>query len=87
VLENDKDRPSLIEQWHTDMTFRPCPPLGSVLHGLVIPPHGKGDTEFLSLSAALEVVPRCACFFFSNAFLLHILLGFLFFSFCLQATC
>jgi alpha-ketoglutarate-dependent taurine dioxygenase len=56
VLENDRDRPSLIEQWHTDMTFRQNPPLGSILHGVIIPPGGKGDTEFLSLSAALEVL-------------------------------
>ena len=40
ILENDRDRPSLIEKWHTDMTFRPCPPLGSILHGLIVPPEG-----------------------------------------------
>ena len=31
VLENDRDRPSLIEKWHTDMTFAECPPLGSIV--------------------------------------------------------
>lgn len=54
ILENDRERPSLIEKWHTDMTFRPCPPLGSILHGLIVPPDGKGDTEFLSMAAAYE---------------------------------
>lgn len=53
VLENDKDNPSKIEQWHTDMTFRPCPPLGSILHGAIMPESG-GDTMFASMSAAFD---------------------------------
>jgi taurine dioxygenase len=51
ILENDRDNPSKIEVWHTDMTFRACPPLGSILHGVIVPPQG-GDTLFASLSAA-----------------------------------
>lgn len=53
VLENDADRPSKIEMWHTDMTFRQHPPMGSILHGVVIPEKG-GDTLFASMSAAFE---------------------------------
>ncbi len=53
VLENDRDNPSKIEQWHTDMTFRPRPPLGSILHGAIMPETG-GDTMFASMSAAFE---------------------------------
>lgn len=53
ILENDEANPSKIEMWHTDMTFRPCPPLGSILHGVVIPEKG-GDTLFASMSAAFE---------------------------------
>ena len=53
ILENDADNPSKIEMWHTDMTFRPCPPLGSILHGVIIPEKG-GDTMFASMSAAYE---------------------------------
>ena len=47
---------------HTDMTFRPCPPLGSILHGIVIPTEPNeqgnqaGDTEFFSMSAAYEAL-------------------------------
>lgn len=53
ILENDEANPSKIEMWHADMTFRPCPPLGSILHGLIIPEKG-GDTLFASMSAAYE---------------------------------
>ena len=53
ILENDRDRPSKIELWHTDMTFRPCPPIGSILHAVMIPEKG-GDTLFASMSAAYE---------------------------------
>ena len=53
ILENDEANPSKIEKWHTDMTFRAKPPLGSILHGIVIPAKG-GDTLFASMSAAYE---------------------------------
>ena len=53
ILINDKDRPSKIELWHTDMTFMKCPPLGSILRAKKIPDFG-GDTLFASMSAAYE---------------------------------
>jgi taurine dioxygenase len=53
ILENDRDNPSKIEMWHTDMTFRKNPPLGSVLHGVIVP-EGRGDTAFASMSSAYE---------------------------------
>lgn len=53
VLENDAERPSKIEMWHADMTFRQHPPLGSILHGIIIPERG-GDTMFASMSAAFD---------------------------------
>lgn len=53
ILENDEANPSKIEMWHTDMTFRRNPPLGSILHGVIIPERG-GDTMFASMSAAWE---------------------------------
>ena len=51
ILENDEANPSKIEKWHTDMTFRAHPPLGSILHCLIMPERG-GDTLFASMSAA-----------------------------------
>jgi len=56
ILENDEKNPSKIEKWHTDMTFKKIPPLGSILLGKVIPEKG-GDTLFASLSAAYSDLP------------------------------
>lgn len=53
ILENDEANPSKIEMWHTDMTFRKNPPLGSILRGVIIPERG-GDTLFASMSAAFD---------------------------------
>ena len=53
ILENDKENPSNIEEWHTDMTFKKNPPLGSILIGKIIPETG-GDTMFSSLSKAYD---------------------------------
>ena len=57
ILENEEDNPSKIEKWHTDMTFKQTPPLGSILLGKVIPKKG-GDTLFASLSAAFSDLPK-----------------------------
>ena len=37
--------------WHADVTVVPPPPLGAILHGVVIPPYG-GDTQWLDLAIA-----------------------------------
>ena len=57
ILENDEKNPSKIEKWHTDMTFKKIPPLGSILLGKIIPEKG-GDTLFASLSAAYTDLPE-----------------------------
>lgn len=51
ILSSDREHPSKIEKWHTDMTFRPCPPLGSILRARVVPARG-GDTRWLNLETA-----------------------------------
>lgn len=53
VLEHTAEKPSLIEEWHTDMTFRPDPPLGSILHARIVPAIG-GDTLWASMTAAYD---------------------------------
>ena len=70
ILENDRDNPSKIEVWHTDMTFRACPPLGSILHGQSIPERG-GDTLFASLSAAYESLSQIMKDLLENLVAIH----------------
>ena len=41
--------------WHSDSTFMPCPPLGSVLQAMQLPPVG-GDTCWASMYAALDAL-------------------------------
>ena len=53
ILESTSDKPSKIEVWHSDMTFRKHPPLGSVLRSKICPPKG-GDTMWASMTAAYE---------------------------------
>ena len=55
ILESTPEKPSKIEMWHTDMTFRPAPPMLTMLHGKVIPPYG-GDTLFASMTAAYDAL-------------------------------
>lgn len=41
----DERTPIFAESWHSDWSFLPSPPIGTLLHGSVIPPTG-GDTLF-----------------------------------------
>lgn len=55
--EKEEDRsstgPSIESRWHTDVTFVPNPPMGSILRGVVVPPYG-GDTQWTNLVVAYE---------------------------------
>jgi taurine dioxygenase len=55
VLESTAQAPTKIDRWHTDMTFRPHPPMGTMLRSRVIPEKG-GDTLFASMTAAFEAL-------------------------------
>jgi taurine dioxygenase len=43
--------------WHTDMSYRPCPPAGSIAYAVDVPASG-GDTWFCGMRAALSALPR-----------------------------
>ncbi len=42
-------------RWHTDVTFVPNPPMGSILRGITVPPYG-GDTQWTNLAVAYETL-------------------------------
>ncbi len=55
ILESTPEKPTKIEAWHHDMTFMATPPMGSILHGKIIPPRG-GDTMWSSMTAAYDAL-------------------------------
>ena len=65
ILESTAEKPSKIEMWHSDMTFRQHPPLGSVLRSKICPPKG-GDTMWASMSAAYDGLSKGMQKFLSN---------------------
>jgi taurine dioxygenase len=53
ILESTPEKPTKIEAWHSDMTFRQHPPMGTVLRSVIVPPKG-GDTLWSSMTAAYD---------------------------------
>lgn len=52
----DEQTPLFAESWHSDWSFMPDPPIGTVLYGNVIPPVG-GDTLFANQYDAWDALP------------------------------
>lgn len=55
VLENRGKSGVYNDEWHTDVTFRARPAMGSILHARVIPDAG-GDTLWASMYAAYDAL-------------------------------
>ena len=55
VLNSTPESFQAAETWHSDVTFRECPPTGSVLRGRVVPEWG-GDTCFANMELAYELL-------------------------------
>ncbi len=55
VFESDPEKFSAAEEWHSDVSFQECPPLGSILRGRTIPAHG-GDTCWANMELAYELL-------------------------------
>ena len=54
VITSDPRRPPAIDNWHTDISWKPNPPLGTAIQITVTPPAG-GNTCWISTST------RCKC--------------------------
>jgi taurine dioxygenase len=54
--EADETTALFAESWHSDWSFLPVLPAGTMLYGSVIPPTG-GDTLFANQYAAYEALP------------------------------
>ena len=55
ILESTAEKPTKIEAWHTDMTFREHPPMATMLKSDIIPDKG-GDTLWSSMTAAYDAL-------------------------------
>ena len=55
-FEKSDDVKGYENQWHTDVSWRERPALGSVLRAIEVPEHG-GDTLFADMAAAYEGLP------------------------------
>jgi alpha-ketoglutarate-dependent taurine dioxygenase len=54
VYDNKEGNPpAATDIWHTDETFRECPPMGTMLCSKIVPALG-GDTVFASMTAAYD---------------------------------
>ena len=54
--EADERTPLFADVWHSDWSFLPTPPAGTLLYGVDIPPVG-GDTLYADQHAALDALP------------------------------
>jgi taurine dioxygenase len=55
VRREPHDERIVGEEWHTDTTMSPEPPMGAILYALEVPPYG-GDTMFANQYAAYEAL-------------------------------
>ncbi|MEH6557898.1 MAG: taurine dioxygenase [Oceanicoccus sp.] len=70
ILESTPEKPTMIEAWHSDMTFRKHPPMGTVLRSRIIPPKG-GDTLWSSMTAAYDGLSSNMQYFLSGLTAVH----------------
>jgi taurine dioxygenase len=55
VLDQVEPRGQGADSWHADNTYMECPPMGSILRAVMLPPVG-GDTCFASMVAAYQAL-------------------------------
>lgn len=53
--EADESVQNFGAAWHSDWSFQPCPPAGTILHSKIVPPVG-GDTLYADTARAFEAL-------------------------------
>lgn len=56
IKADEKSKFVAGEEWHTDVSCDPEPPMGSILYLKEVPPDGGGDTLFASMYRAFETL-------------------------------
>ena len=56
IAKEPHERINVGGGWHTDMTFMPRPPFGTLLYAVELPPAGLGDTLFSDNEAAFAAL-------------------------------
>ena len=70
IIESTGDRPVAADEWHSDVTFRKEPSLGSILRCRVAPAVG-GDTLWADMAAAYEALDDATRSMISGLTALH----------------
>jgi alpha-ketoglutarate-dependent taurine dioxygenase len=55
LIRNPGDTRTVGDEWHTDTTMMPEPPMGAILYAIEVPPYG-GDTLFANQYLAYETL-------------------------------
>jgi taurine dioxygenase len=56
VQADEKSSHVAGEEWHSDVSCDPRPPMGSILYLTVVPPDGGGDALFANIYKAYETL-------------------------------
>ena len=56
IRADDKSKRVAGEEWHSDVSCDPEPPMGSILYLTTVPPDGGGDTMFANMYRAYETL-------------------------------
>jgi taurine dioxygenase len=59
------------EDWHSDVSCDPSPPMGSILYLTEVPPDGGGDTMFANMYLAYETLSEPMRIFINNLTAVH----------------